>query len=249
MNVDRVYRLVDGRPRTTALVVHGAAELAVDGPEITLTVDGRRWSDADLVASEIQDGSWTLRSPDGALSVRMVVEADRHAGVVRKRAEIRGRGRLTSVELDHWDGLPAEGPEATGEPVPYNAGPVGLGQPVFLTGTGLYAGIEHPVAENLVGPGGRGLTCTLPVSVELGAEPYVTPSAVVGAGGLDGFWDYVDTLRPVPPRLVILTNNWYHLGAPGTMDEAAVRAEAEGFAAVTARHGLAIDFVALDDGW
>jgi hypothetical protein len=71
----------------------------------------------------------------------------------------------------------------------------------------------------------------------------------VGAGGLDQFWDYLDTLRPVPPRLVTLSNNWYHLGAPLTMDEASVRAEVDAFAGVAERHGLILDFVALDDGW
>ena len=70
---------------------------------------------------------------------------------------------------------------------------------------------------------------------------------MVGAGGLEEFWDYVDTLRPAPARLVTLSNNWYHLGAPATMDEASVRAEVEGFAGVAAR--LDLDFVALDDGW
>ena len=53
----------------------------------------------------------------------------------------------------------------------------------------------------------------------------------------------------MPPRLVTLSNNWYHLGAPLTMDEASVRAEVDGFAGVAERHGLELDFVALDDGW
>jgi hypothetical protein len=53
----------------------------------------------------------------------------------------------------------------------------------------------------------------------------------------------------VPPRLVALSNNWYHLGATGLMDESTVRAEVAGFDAVAARHGLALDFVVLDDGW
>jgi hypothetical protein len=243
---ERAYRIVDGRPRTTAIVVDGR-EVPVDGPEVTVTVDGRPWSDADLTPSAIEEASdeglaWTLTGP--TFAVRMVVEADRGAGVVRKRAEVSGRGRLTHVELERWAGLAVEGPESTGEPMPYNAGPVGLGQPLF--GPGLWTGIEHPVAENLAGDGA---TCALPLAVDLGAEPYVTPATVVGAGGLDEFWDYVDTLRPVPPRLVALSNNWYHLGAPGVMDEAAVRAEIDGFAGVAARHGLALDFVALDDGW
>jgi len=244
---ERVYHVVDGRPRTEAVLVDGHP-VPVDGPELTVTVNGRRRSDADLEPSAIEeapDGSrlaWTLTG-DG-LIVRMVVEADLDAGVVRKRAEVRGRGRLTHVELERWAGLEVEGPESTGEPVPYNAGPVGLGQPLF--GPNLWAGIEHPVAENLVR---GGVTCGLPVAIDLGAEPWATPAIVVGAGGLDEFWDYVDTLRPVPPRLVALSNNWYHLGSLGVMDEAAVRSEIEGFAGVRARHGLALDFVALDDGW
>ena len=246
----RLYRLVDGRPRTTALLVNGR-EVPVDGPEITVTVDGQRRSDTDLAPSAVEEApdggrlAWTLTAGD--LAVRMVVEADRRAGVVRKRAEITGRGRLERVELERWANLPVDGFESTGEPVAYNAGPVGLGQLLF--GPGLFAGIEHPVSENLAGPGVRGATCCLPVAVDLGSEPYATPSAVAGAGGLDEFWDYIDTRRPQPPRLVTLTNNWYHLGAPCVMDEAAVRAEIEGFAGVTARHGLTFDFIALDDGW
>ena len=242
----RIYDLVDGRPRTTAVEVDGRA-VAVGGPEITVTVQGRRWSDTDLSPSAIEhDGgrlSWTLTAPDGGLTVTMVVEAG--AGVVRKWAEVSGRGRLERVELERWDGLVVDGPAGTGEPVPYNAGPVGLGQPLFAEG--FFAGVEHPMAENLTGP--ERAACVLPVAVDLGPQSYRTPAAVLGAGGLDDFWDYVDTIRPVPPRLVTLSNNWYHLGAPVTMDEASVRAEIDGFAGVTARHGLELDYVALDDGW
>ena len=244
----RIYELVDGRPRTVGVEVDGDA-LAVDGSEVTLTINGRRWSDTDLVPSAVdhQHGrlSWALTAPDGGLTVTLVVEADAGAGVVRKWAEVSGRGRLEHIELDRWDGLGVDGPAGTGEPVPYNAGPVGLGQPLF--GPGFFAGVEHPMAQNLAGA--EGATCALPLAVHLGAQPYRTPAAVVGAGGLDDFWGYLDTLRPVPPRLVTLANNWYHLGAPLTMDEAAVRAEVDGFAGVAERHGLALDFVALDDGW
>ncbi len=255
MNVDagrtaRRFHPVAGRPRTAAVVVDGA-ELAVDGPEIAVTIDGRRWTDADLApAGDVEHVgrrlSWAL-SAGPTLTVRIVLEADTAAGVVRKWAEVAGTGRLERVELDRWAGVTVDGPETTGEPVAYNAGPVGLGQPLF--GPGFFAGIEHPVAENLAGPGGRGATFALPVAVDLDAGPYTTPAVVLGAGGLEEFWDYVDTIRPQPPRLVTLTNNWYHLGATGLMDEASVQAEVEGFAGVTARHGLALDFVALDDGW
>jgi hypothetical protein len=244
----RIYEVVDGRPRTVAVEVDGN-RVALHGPEVTVTVGGRRWSDADLVPSAVRlerdRVTWALTAPDGGLRITMVVEADAGAGVVRKWAEVSGRGRLERVELDRWEGVAVDGPAATGEPVPYNAGPVGLGQPLF--GPGLFAGVEHPMAENLAGPAGA--ICTLPLAVDLGPEPYRTPATVVGAGGLDDFWDYLDTLRPVPPRLVTLSNNWYHLGAPVTMDEASVRAEVDGFAGVGERHGLHLDFVALDDGW
>jgi hypothetical protein len=237
--VARAYELVDGRP------------VPVDGAGMAFTVDGRRWSATDMVASEVQAAadhsrlSWLLAG-DG-LSVRVVVEADRRAGVVRTGAEVAGRGRLGHVELDRWADLAVDGFESTGEPVAYNVGPVGLGQPVF--GPGFFAGVEHPVAENLVGPGGRGAALGIPLAVDLGPEPTPLPAAIMGAGGLEEFWDYVDTLRPVPPRLVTLANNWYHLGATGLMDEAAVRAEVQGFAGVADRHGLVLDFLCLDDGW
>ncbi|MGI8983343.1 MAG: hypothetical protein ACR2HM_02225 [Acidimicrobiales bacterium] len=246
----RIYELVEGRPRTVAVEI-GGRRVPLDGPEVSVTVGDRRWTDAELIASPVEAGAgagrlaWTLTSPAGDLTVRMVVEADADAGVVRKRAEIIGRGRLAHVELDRWAGSGIEGPAATGEPVAYNAGPIGLGQPLF--GPGFFAGVEHPMAENLARPDGA--SCALPVAVDLGPEPYRTPATVLGAGGLEEFWDYIDTLRPVPPRLVTLSNNWYHLGAPMTMDEGEVRAEVDGFAGVAARHGLALDFLALDDGW
>ena len=251
MNVDgggiaRRYEVVDGRPRTTALVVDGRS-MAVDGPEVTVTVDGRPWSDADLAPSSVEEApgrlAWTLSNAD--VTVRVVVEAGR--GIVRKRAEVSGRGRLTEVELDRWSGPAFTGFAATGEPVAYNEGPVGLGQPVF--GPGFFAGVEHPVSENLVAPDGAGASLGLPVAVDLGADPWPSPDAVLGAGSLDAFWDYVDSLRPNPPRLVALSNNWYHLGATGLMDEDTVGAEVAGFDRVASRHGLALDFVVLDDGW
>ncbi|MDQ4069426.1 MAG: hypothetical protein M3203_08150 [Actinomycetota bacterium] len=247
--IARRYGVVDGRPRTTALVVDGR-EIPVAGQELTVTVDGRSWSDADLAASAVDHGpgrlAWALSGDH--LDVRVTVEADDEAGVVRKRAEVRGRGRLSRLALDHWPGIAFTGFETTGDPVPYNAGPVGLGQPVF--GPGFFAGVEHPVAVNLAGPGGTGATLALPVAVDLHeTEAWTSPDAVTGAGGLEAFWDYLDTLRPNPPRLVALTNNWYHLGATGLMDEDKVRAEVVGFARVAARHGLALDFVCLDDGW
>jgi hypothetical protein len=240
----RIYELVDGRPRTVAVEVDGR-RIALDGPELTLTVGRRRRPDTELEPGEVTHAgdrlSWTLTGAD--VAVRVVVEADSTAGVAPTWAEGSGRGRLEHVELDRWADLAVDGPTQTGEPVPYNAGPVGLGQPLF--GDGFFAGVEHPMAENLAAPA----TCALPIAVDLGPEPYRTPATVLGAGGLDDFWDYIDTLRPVAPRLVTLTNNWYHLGAPVTMDEASVRAELDGFAGVSRRHGLELDFVALDDGW
>jgi hypothetical protein len=251
--VARVYEAVDGRPRTVALLA-GGRRLRLDCPEVTLTVDGTQVTDRDLVATDVQEAAdhrslaWTmsLRGAPHLLSVRVVVEADVASGVVRKRAEITGRGRLERVELDRWPGPGFRGPRAVDGPVPPNAGPPGLGQPVF--GPGLFAGVEHPGAENLVTPG-DGCSCALPVAVELGPTPYVTPPAVLGAGGLDRFWDYLDGLRPVPARLVALANNWYQLGAPGLMDESTVSAEVAGFATVARRHAIDLDWVCLDDGW
>jgi hypothetical protein len=244
------YELIDGRPRTRAVVVDGVEHSIGTDHEVAVVVDGRRLTDGDLAPSGVEsatDGSrlsWTLRAGDD-LTVRMVVAADA-AGVVRTRAEVVGRGRLEAVELLAWRLPGLTGFESTGEPVPYNAGPPGLGQPVF--GPGFFAGIEHPVAENLLSPDGDGCACTLPVATD-DATATVSATAVVGAGGMDDFLDYVDTLRPVPARLVVVTNNWYHLGATGTMDEAAVADELLGFAEVAVRHNLPLEFVVLDDGW
>lgn len=251
--VSRLYRVVDGRPRTLAILVDGLA-VPIDGPEVIVLVDGVPHRDIDLVASEVDATadcsrlSWSLADPDGAdrLSVRVVVEADRPAGVVRKRAEITGRGRLQMVELDRWPGPGFRGfPSIEGE-VPPNAGPPGLGQPVF--GPGFFVGVEHPGADNLITPAG-GCSCALAFEVDLGPEPFVTPATVLGAGGRDEFWDYLDRLRPVPARLVTLANNWYQLGSPGLMDEATVTAEVDGFDAVKRRHRLDLSWACLDDGW
>lgn len=249
--VTRRYRLDGGRLRTVE--VEGAAgRVAVGGPELAVVVDGRRWTDAELDLGPVEAAgdarlSWTLAAPGGRFSVQVVVEADPTAGVVRKRASLRGRGRLDEVELEHWAGPAVAGfdrPEGTA-PLEPNAGPPGLGQPVF--GPGWFAGVEHPGAENLVGPSGwRG---TIAYPVELGPVPLVTPPAVVGAGDVDSFWDYLDRRRPNPPRQVVLTNNWYHLGAPGALTQGAVAAEAAGFRQVSAATGLAFDFHCLDDGW
>ncbi|MDQ6726369.1 MAG: hypothetical protein M3066_09440 [Actinomycetota bacterium] len=249
----RAYATVDNRPRTAALIVDGR-QVPVDGPEVALTVDGVRIEDGDLVAGDAHEASdhtslaWTLAAPGdpARLSVRIVVEADVAAGVVRKRAEVTGSGRLERVELDRWAGPGFAGHRAVDGPVPPNAGPPGLGQPVF--GPGLFAGVEHPGAENLVTPD-DGCSCALPFAVDLGDRPFVTPAVVLGAGGLDGFWDYLDGLRPGPARLVTLANNWYHLGAPGLMDSSTVTAEVAGFAAVARRHHFDLDWACLDDGW
>lgn len=251
--VARLYRLVDGRPRTAALLV-GGAEVPVEGPEIVVVVDGVPRSDADLIATDVEQApghanlSWTLADPGGAdrLSVRVVVEADTAAGVVRKRAEITGRGRLQMVELDRWPGPGFGGSESVDGPVPPNAGPPGLGQPVF--GPGLFAGVEHPGADNLVTPAG-GCSCALAFEVDLGPEAFVTPPTVLGAGGIEEFWDYLDGRRPVPPRLVVLANNWYQLGWPGLMDQATVAAEVDGFTALGRHHRLGLSWACLDDGW
>ena len=251
--VSRLYRVVDGRPRTSAILVEGVA-MPVDGPEVIVVVDGVPRRDIDLVPTAVEqasgDGglSWTLSDPDGAdrLSVRVVVEADRAAGVVRKRAEVTGRGRLEMVELDRWPGPGFRGFASIEGPVPPNAGPPGLGQPVF--GAGFFVGIEHPGADNLVSPAG-GCSCAIAFEVDLGPEPFVTPATVLGAGGREEFWDYLDGLRPAPPRLVALANNWHQLGSPGLMDEATVRAEVDGFDAVATRHRLDLSWACLDDGW
>jgi hypothetical protein len=112
--------------------------------------------------------------------------------------------------------------------------------------------LEHPGADNVVASDGVA-SFGLPVDVALVDEPFVTPPLAVGAAPVGqeraAFWDELDRLRPVPPRLVVLANNWYQLGAVGRMEEATVTAELEGFGAVAARHGLSLDWYCLDDPW
>jgi hypothetical protein len=250
-SVARRYRLSAGRLRTVEVVL-GDGAVAVDGPELAVVVDGRRWTDDELQLAGVDAGragrlAWSLAEPGGAFTVDVVVEADPDAGVVHKRAAVRGRGQLERVELELWHGVDVSGfrsPAGFATLGP-NSGPPGLGQPVF--GPGFFAGVEHPGAENLVTD--RGWRGALEYAVPLGPSAVVTPPAVVGAGDLDSFWDHLDRRRPHPPRLTVLTNDWYHLGAPGLHSEARVGEEAAGFRAVSAGTGLTFDFHCLDDGW
>ena len=214
-----------------------------------LVVDGRTVRASDLllaapprVAVGGRQASWRLTG-DG-LAVEVVVKAEREAPVVRTRLEVSGTGRLDEVDVERWgSGVVAPAP-ALGEHV--------LGQPLW--GTGLFAGLEHPGAENGVIPDrGGDVRMGLPVAVDLAEGPWVSPSAVVGTStpGQErcAFWDELDRLRPKPPRMVVLANNWYQLGSVGRMDERSVRAELDGFAAVADRHDLPLDFSCLDDPW
>ncbi|MDQ4096918.1 MAG: hypothetical protein M3144_03480, partial [Actinomycetota bacterium] len=148
--------------------------------------------------------------------------------------------RLERVEAERWSGMGAGDLPVGGD----------LGQPLFAEG--LFAGMEHPGAENLAGDGGWSLG--LPVAVDLGPDSRWTAPPVVVGGAPPGhersaFWDELDRLRAQPARMVVLANNWYQLGAVGRMDEASVVAELEGFGEVASRTGLALDWYCLDDPW
>ncbi|MEA2704085.1 MAG: hypothetical protein QOD63_2030 [Actinomycetota bacterium] len=249
--VARAYRVAGGAIRTVA--VHGSAgRVEVGGPEVAVVVSGRRFVDGEsdglgLVgepehAPDRSRLAWRLASPGGEVRVDVEVVADRDAGVVRKRLAVSGTGRLERAELELWDGVAVDGFTSVQPGPPPNTGSVELGQPVF--GPGFFGGIEHPGAENLATP--RGCSCTLPYDDDLGPRPLVTPSSVIGTGD---FFDYLDTIRAHPDRLVVLTNNWYHLGWPGTMSEETVVEELRGYADLRARHDLQLDAYCLDDGW
>ncbi len=246
--VGRTYRIADGTVRTVS-IRGDKGEVVVSGPEVAVVVDGVRYRDDDLVLTEPPketDGthlSWLLASVDRRVEVWVVVTAFPAAGVIRKGVVVTGHGRLDRVELELWEGVAVEGFTSIEPGPPPNVGSVELGQPVY--GPGFFGGIEHPGAENLATT--DGCRCTIAYGVELDpTASVITPTSVVGAGD---FFDYLERIRPNPDRVVVLTNNWYHLGWPGTMSEATVRHEVVGFAAVTARHGLAVDHHCLDDGW
>ena len=246
--VTRTYRVEPGSVRTVEIRGERGG-VAIAGPEVAVHVDGVRFDDGDLVlASPPDEGdgtqlSWTLTTPDAKVQVRVHVAADSDAAVIRKWVTVTGSGRLDRVELERWVGLDVEGFTSIEPGPPPNAGSVELGQPVFAHG--FFAGIEHPGAENLATA--DGCHCSIPVGLGLDpVEPYVSPTAVIGTGN---FLDYLERLRPHPDRVVVLTNNWYHLGWPGTMSEATVRDEVVAFDAVAARHGIEIDHFCLDDGW
>jgi hypothetical protein len=246
--VVRTYRIEGGRVRTIS--IRGAkGEVPVAGPELAVVVDGVRFDDDALVLAAPPDEgdgtylSWTVTTPDGRVQVRTVVRAMPESGVVRKSAIVTGSGRLDRIELELWEGVEVDGFTSVEPGPPPNAGPVELGQPVF--GPGFFAGIEHPGAENLATAGG--CHCSIAYGVDLHAlQAVASPTAVLGAGD---FFDYLERIRPHPDRVVVLTNNWYHLGWPGTMTEDAVRTEVAAFGGIAARHGIEIDHHCLDDGW
>ncbi len=253
--VARVYDLVDGRPRAVGVERRGAS-VGARSREPGLVVDGTSVSIADLGPvgePEVDVGDaglrWRLAHPRRDLHVTVVVAADRSTGVVRTHLEVTGRGRLDRVELDHWHGVAAQGPRHSRPSGRANAGPAGLGQPLFHSG--LFTGVEHPSAENLVV--GDQAVCALPHAAALGERPVVTPALVTGAAPprreRDAFLDYLDGIRAAPPRLVALVNNWYQLGWPGTMAEDTVVAELRALGPKGGRHGAGLDAYCLDDAW
>ena len=92
--VERHFELVDGRPRTTAVVVDGkAVPVHPDGQELALVVDGRRRTDADLAPGDVeadQGGqrlAWTLRGH--GLTVRASGARSRTASTSAPQAPAR----------------------------------------------------------------------------------------------------------------------------------------------------------------
>lgn len=252
----RAYDLGSGLP-TPVTVTAGGGTFALEGCTFALTVDGGALgpSDFELAGPPRADPSgtrlaWVARHPGTGTVLGTEVVADLAAGVVRTRVTVEGTGVLGPVVVERWERPPARGPSARSADAGDDRG---LGQP--LLGPGWFAGIEHPGAHNLAPapPAGGGCSFSLPLEVDLRRGPVRLPALVVGATGqgceLSGFWDYLDHVRARPPRLVVLANNWYQLGAVGTMDEASVVAELAGFAAVAERHGLSLEHYCLDDPW
>ncbi|MCA1845358.1 MAG: hypothetical protein LC792_19630, partial [Actinobacteria bacterium] len=246
--------------------VHGVALVAagnvvpVEDLGLRLVVDGQTIEAADLalagepvVAADRSRLAWRLVGPGVAVDV--AVEAPAGAEVVRTRVAVTGVGRLERVEAERWR-RPRAGRVAgrVGAAAVGPAGDAALGQPAVgqpLFGDGFFTGLEHPGAQNVASPEGD-LALGLAVDADL-AGGWVAPTVVVGGAPpgheLAAFWDELDRVRACPPRMVVLANNWYQLGAVGKMDEASVAAEREGFGTVAARHNLALDWYCLDDPW
>lgn len=252
----RVYELDGGPPRPVGLELSGRwVPLAGAGAGPSVVLDGQLVDPAalDVVHGPSVDEaagnlSWTGLHRATSTELRTTVTADETAGVVRTTVEVRGHARLGTLVVESWTAPDTRGPSgALGQA---DLGHVELGQPVF--GTGWFAGVEHPGAENRSGPGPASFALPLDVDLTRG-DGRAAVSLVVGCTPvgreLDGFWDYLDGVRARPPGLVVLANNWYQLGYSGLMDQATVAAELEGFADVARRHGLALDHYCLDDPW
>lgn len=238
-------------PRLESIVVDGRRTRVLDrGPQ--LVVDGVRLSpDALHLIGEPQVDPttggvrWREAAADPRIDLDWVVAPV--DDVVRFEGSVLGAGRLDLLEY-HWDmdAGPRVGAGTSDSPVPL----AGLGQPVF--GPGWFSAIEHPGAHNRATP--HGVRLGIPLVAPLhGSTPFPLPGLVIGrarqARELDDFWDYIDTIRARPARLVVLANNWYQLGSVGRMDEASVVAELGGFDEVEARAGLRLDHYCLDDPW
>jgi hypothetical protein len=250
----RRYEVTSDGVRAVAVVVAGRV-VPIDDRGLRLVVDG-----ADVVADDLRlvgtpetaPGATGLawRLAGRGLDVAVAVEAPAGAAVVRTRVAASGTGRLERVEVERWAGAGDDhGDTAPANAAPPHAAPprpaLALGQPVF--GPGWFAGLEHPGAE------GSALALDVDLDRHGAHQPWTAPAYVVGGAAegheLAAFWDELDRVRACPPRMVVLANNWYQLGAVGRMDERTVVEELDGFGAVARAHGLALDWYCLDDPW
>jgi hypothetical protein len=180
---------------------------------------------------------------------------------VRRRLEVRDPKATLHYLEAVWpvDGILAGKPEVIKDG--------GFGQPVALrleSGTGAFAGLEYPAADNRLGRGPDGrvrLGCGQEIGERIGpdgiASDWVVLAVTPDARVKHWFFHYLDRVRVAPLRPYMLYNSWYDLRAPEMApDPAAVMNEANVLRIVelfqknmTDKYGLRLDAFVLDDGW
>ncbi|MBI5380597.1 MAG: enterotoxin [Opitutae bacterium] len=186
----------------------------------------------------------TLRLSDEARHCLVTWQAELREGsrYLRLRVEVTntGTGDLPLTGIG-WGDLALAGATVVGS---FNGSPVVAGQ--------IFAGIEHPLAENRVDAGR--VRCVLPQLNPLRPGETAAIGVVVGftdAGQLRrGFLTYLERERARPYRQFLHYNTWYSLGFLNPFSETDLLGAMQTFdRELIQKRGAKFDAYVLDDGW
>jgi hypothetical protein len=214
------------------------------GVEFILSLKDRDLTPGDFQVTDVaQPGpgalDLTLSSENPKLDVVIHYRQDPESFFMRKWIEVKPRAasvfirRITLEAFKPW-----ETPETFSGP----------GQPVYVGDT--FWGVAYPSADNALDRDGS-VSCSYLVGLDVGAEGYVSPEAVMGVSGpglvREAFYQYIDQVRARPARPFLLWNTWYDIF---NYTDQEVIAGIEGLKKnLTDPYGIKLDAVVLDDGW